>query len=586
MLITFIIFLLLSNGLSFKKDASILYSRIAISILIYCLFSSVSSFFITYLSKGLALYGGLFNASSISHNFHILIFIISIIILQLTGFLPKKSKNTIITFFEFLSGKLQLNSLDKIARSIGKISEQFSIIEYPLILLFIICGAILLLSSNDLVSIFLSIELQSYALYLLCVLYRNSELATGSGLTYFLLGGLSSCFILLGIALIYINTGVTNLESFYIITSLSKDLVKSSDIFNWYDFEFITYSLLLVSVGLLFKISAAPFHFWSPDVYDGIPTVVTTFVALIAKLSILTLLLELIHHTCNVYMTDQLTWTYSLTLSSLLSLIIGTVLGLTQPRIKRMLAYSTISHLGFMLLALTIHSIESNQAFFFYIIQYTISNLNAFIILIAIGFSLFLYKTNITEYNKLVDKENSPIQLIGQLKGYYNINPIMALSFIITMFSFVGIPPLVGFFGKQMVLSAAMDSGYIFLTLIGIVASVISAVYYLNIVKTIFFDSPEYIGLINPNVKTNQLTTESATPSSAPKTSLIRSDRPEESQGKFKFAIPLFSAVEISLSNYLTITIAVLTLLLLAFIFSPEQLLILTNLLAVINFSI
>ncbi len=558
MLISSIILLLLSNGLSNKKDASIFYSRIGITILVYCILFSLASFFFTYLNKGLALYGGLFNASTVSHNFHILIFLVSMVILQLTGFLPRKSRDLIITFFDLLLGKTHKNTKEIIANSTGKISEQFSIIEYPLIILFIISGAILLLSSNDWVSVFLSIELQSYALYLLCVLYRNSELATGSGLTYFLLGGLSSCFILLGISLIYVNTGLTNLESFYIITSIWKDIVNTSDIFNWYAFDFITYSLLLVSVGLLFKISAAPFHFWSPDVYDGIPTIVTVYVTLIAKLSILTLLLELIHYTHNIYMTDKLTWIYSLTISCLLSLIIGTVLGLTQPRIKRMLAYSTISHLGFMLLALTIHSIESNQAFFFYIIQYTISNLNAFMILIAMGFYLFLYKTNNTEYDKLIDKDNSPIQLISQLKGYYYINPIMALSFAITMFSFVGIPPLVGFFGKQMVLSAAMDNGYTFLTLIGIITSVISAVYYLNIVKTIFFDRAEYIELAKPRVVISKVP---------------------------RLTVPLINTIEVTLSNYLTNTIAILTLLLLAFILTPEQLLILTNILAIINFS-
>lgn len=179
-------------------------------------------------------------------------------------------------------------------------------------------------------------------------------------------------------------------------------------------------------------------------------------------------------------------------MSSLFSLIIGTVVGLTQFRIKRLLAYSTISHVGFILLALGISSIESTQAFIFYLTQYTISNLNVFFILIAMGFSLYCYTSENKEHEELLDKNNSPIQLVNQLKGFFYINPLLALSLAITIFSFAGIPPLVGFFGKQMVLSAALDKGLIFLSLIAIITSVIGAIYYLSIVKEMFFSEPEY----------------------------------------------------------------------------------------------
>ena len=218
----------------------------------------------------------------------------------------------------------------------------------------------------------------------------------------------------------------------------------------------------------------------------------------------------------------------SLLFSSLLSLVIGTIVGLTQSRIKRLFAFSTISHLGFILLALSIHSVESTQAFIFYLMQYSISNLNAFMLIITIGYSLYSYvykentSSNNTSSNKnssnennmkdeeiknmseknrvetknesknLQDINNSPIQLINQLKGYYYINPVLSLSLAITLFSFAGIPPLIGFFGKQMVLSAAIDNGYIFMSLIAILTSVISAVYYLAVIKQIFFDKPDY----------------------------------------------------------------------------------------------
>lgn len=153
---------------------------------------------------------------------------------------------------------------------------------------------------------------------------------------------------------------------------------------------------------------------------------------------------------------------------------------------------STISHIGFLLLSLSICSVESLQAFLFYLTQYTISNLNAFFILIAIGFSLHFYKNSNKEDEELKDKKNSPIQLISQLRGYFFKNAFLSLSFAITIFSFAGIPPLIGFFGKQMVLSAALYKGYIFLSLVAIITSVIGAVYYLNIIKEMFFFLSEY----------------------------------------------------------------------------------------------
>ena len=452
-------------------------------------------------------------------------------------------------------------------------AEQFKIIEYPLIILFVISGAVFLVSTSDLVSIFLSIELQSYGLYILSTLYRNSELATSGGLTYFLLGGLSSCFILLGTSLLYTNSGSTSLDGIYVITSIS-DLVNEGgqDIgASAYTPYYINFAFLILSIGFLFKGSAAPFHFWSPDVYDAIPTIVTTFVAIVAKISIFIFLLELVHYTSNSLFSFQYSWTSSLLISSLLSLIIGSVVGLTQIRIKRLFAYSTISHVGFILLALSINSIESIQAFIFYLMQYSISNLNAFIILISIGYSLYYYINSTEEYKELEDKNNSPIQLISQLKGYFDINPYLALSLSITIFSFAGIPPLLGFFAKQMVLSAALDSGYIFITLIAILTSVISAVYYLNIIKQIFFDKSEYI--INPEVQ-NVLIQGSIVKSNVSK---LEGNVSEEKVS--------FNINSIVLSSTLTLTISILTLIILLFIFVPQEWLNLANILALILFN-
>jgi len=556
-----ILFILLSNAVTLRRDKSILFSRVAIIVLLYSSFIATNSLYITYLDRGIGLYGGLFHATSTTHIFQIFIFLISAAILQLTGFYPRR---VWVPEYSSIWKLFTYNFLYYRTKIVNKMGEQFQIIEYPLILLFIISGATFLVSTSDLVSIFLSIELQSYGLYLLSTLYRNSELATSGGLTYFLLGGLSSCFILLGTSLLYANSGTSNLDGIYVITSLS-DLSNDIDnkVLYWYKSYYLNFSLLILSVGFLFKVSAAPFHFWSPDVYDAIPTIVTTFVGIVAKISIFIFLLELVHYTNNSLFNFQFSWTSSLLVSSLLSLIIGTIVGLAQSRIKRLFAYSTISHVGFILLALSINSIESIQAFIFYLMQYSISNLNAFIILISIGFSFYCYVNDDKEFKELADKNNSPVQLISQLKGYFYINPVLALSLAITIFSFVGIPPLIGFFAKQMVLSAALDNGYVFITLVGILTSVISAVYYLNIIKQVFFDKPDY--KINPE--------------------LLNINLHGNITKNNVFERLTFKTDNIILSSSLTITISVLTLVVSLFIFFPQVWLSMANILALIIFN-
>jgi NADH-ubiquinone oxidoreductase chain 2 len=210
-------------------------------------------------------------------------------------------------------------------------------------------------------------------------------------------------------------------------------------------------------------------------------------------------------------------------------------------RIKRLLAYSTISHVGFILLALIAYSVESEKAFMFYIIQYIFTSLNSFMILIGIGFSLYLYFSNVLDNNSLSEKNNSPIQLISQLKGYFSINPVLALCLVVSMFSFVGLPPLAGFFGKLMVLTAALDNGKVVLVLTAVLTSVIGAVYYLNVIKNIYFDNTEY----------------------------------EKS----------YVFVNTSLSNAFSITLSFMLLLISLFILTPESIIGLTDLLAIHNYT-
>jgi NADH-ubiquinone oxidoreductase chain 2 len=215
----------------------------------------------------------------------------------------------------------------------------------------------------------------------------------------------------------------------------------------------------------------------------------------------------------------------------LLSLIIGSVVGLIQHRIKRLLAYSAISTTGFLLLALSINSIESIQSFLFYLLQYSLSNLNVFFILILIGY--YLLEIDRNSDRRLLDKNNSPLQLISQLKGFFDINPFLALSLTVGIFSSLAIPPTIGFFAKQTVLSAALQEGYYFLTLVGLLTSVVSAVYYLHIIKVLFFYNSD--NLVSKNQVLNAT---------------------------------FFS----SCSSSLTITISLLTLIIALFIFSPTEL--------------
>lgn len=563
MLITILVFLLLSNAVTTRQDKSILFGRIVIKGLILVIYLGLNNSFISPMEKGIGIYGGLFHVTTFTQSFNIFILLISGIILIINSFYTRKLYNTnFSSLWKLISSNVTYNNTKNLISN--KTSKQFRIIEYPLIIVFILCGALFLISTNDLISIFLSIELQSYGLYILSTLYRDSESATASGLTYFLLGGLSSCFILLGSALLYANSGTTSIENIYVITSLSE----ISTISIWYQPYYLHLSLIIMSVGFLFKVSAAPFHFWSPDVYDGIPTIVTTYVAIIAKISIFAFFLELVYYTEHAIF--NFSWKNILLLSSLLSLIVGSVLGLTQFRIKRLYAYSTINHVGFILLALSINSTESIQSYIFYILQYTLVNLNAFVILLTIGFSLYLYKENRSSQVSAINlkeskeesvvftnKDDSPIQLISQIKGYFFINPLIAISLGMTLFSFAGIPPIIGFFGKQMILSAALDSGYMFMALIAILTSVISAAYYLNIIKDMFFFKSEYTKIFS-----------------------ITGNPPYFSGGQNSN----FAKEYIVLSSSLTSLISILTLLLTLFICVPEEWFNLVNMLTLIIF--
>lgn len=504
MIFTSILILIVAIALpSFNKQISpILFTRISSIIFLYAGVLSLNALYIQSIGSGIGIYSGLFHVTFVSQ---------------------------LIEVFLLITGSLILIAWPLRASTVKNNNKTAT--EYSLIVLFTTLGASLLISSADLVSMYLSIELQSFGLYILATLYRDSESATSAGLKYFLLGGLSSCLILLGAGLIYSFTGLTNFESIY-------NLISVSDISNIN--QGLSLGLILIIVGFLFKIAAAPLHNWAPDVYDDSPTIVTIWLTIMPKISILILLLELqvqigftpnfegIAPTISLFSDSLLNQIGTSTLdiiknllliSSLLSLIIGTVVGLAQTKIKRLLAYSTISHLGFILLALAINTEQSIDSMIFYIIQYSLTNLNTFLIIIALG---YLIHNSISKLNN--GKEND-INLISELKGQFFSNPLLSLSLTVSLFSMAGMPPLIGFFSKQFVLYSALQSGYYFMAIVAILVSVISASYYLKIIRVLhsnpaeleLSDKTNTVLTENNNIITdsNKLTTESyLTPSS------------------------------------------------------------------------
>lgn len=499
----------------------VLLTRITSIILFYSGALAFNAFYIQSIGSGVGVYSGLFHVTTISQQLDIFLLIIGgLILIPRPGIIEyikvlttlQKTASGSSSSGSSETGKGNISSANLILRkgsNVTNVSTPSKIIytellsglgdKYSLIILFSTLGSSLLLSSSDLLSMYLSIELQSFGVYILATLFRESRLATSAGLKYFLLGGLSSCLILLGSGLVYFYTGLTNLESIYSIISISntQNITPSQGLQ-----EGLTLGLSLIIVGFLFKIAAAPLHSWAPDVYDDSPSIVTIWLTIMPKIAILIFLLDLFIgssttlpalHLLKTEIVGYDTLKNLLLISSLFSLIIGTVVGLAQSRIKRLLAYSTISHIGFLLLALSINSEQSIESFIFYIVQYSVTNLNTFLIILALGYLNFFNKFNSNKkgfrygvYSDSKNIENMDIRFITELTGQFMSNPILSLSLAICLFSMAGIPPLMGFFSKQMVLYSAIQSGYYFMSIVAIIVSVISASYYLKIVRVLF----------------------------------------------------------------------------------------------------
>jgi len=325
--------------------------------------------------------------------------------------------------------------------------------EYPLLLLFSVLGMFFMISSNDLMSFYLGLELQSLALYILASLDRDNLKSNESGIKYFVLSALSSGLLLYGCSLLYGFTGSTNFEEI----NLKMEFENTG----------ATFAMVFILVGLAFKVSAVPFHMWTPDVYEGSPSSVTSFFAVVPKVAGIAILIRFVQIPFE-QLVDQ--WKNILVFMALASMILGAVAAIGQTNIKRLIAYSSIGHIGYALAGISTGTVTGYSSSVVYISIYAIMNLGIF------G-CIFLMK-----------KDGKYCEDIKDLAGMSKQNPILAISFLIIMFSLAGIPPLAGFFAKFYVFMSVIESGMYTLAIVGLLTTVISAFYYLRIIKIIYFD--------------------------------------------------------------------------------------------------
>ncbi len=329
-------------------------------------------------------------------------------------------------------------------------------IEYPIIILASVLGMILMISSYDLIVFYLGLELQSLCLYILAAFRRDDQKSSESGLKYFILSAIATGLLLYGCSLIYGFTGSTNFQI------ISKNLNE----FN----TGAVFGIVFVIVGLAFKISAVPFHMWTPDVYEGSPTSVTIFFSLIPKIAALSVFIRFMY-VPFINVIEQ--WQMIIVLLSIASMILGAVAAIGQNNIKRLMAYSSIGHMGYALAGISTGTNTGIQSSIIYLIIYLLMNLGAF------GCIFMMKKENVYHEN------------ISDLSGLSKNNPLLALSFLIILFSLAGIPPLAGFFAKFYVFMAVIESKMYLLAIIGLLTTVVSAFYYLRIIKIIYFDKPK-----------------------------------------------------------------------------------------------
>ena len=383
----------------------------------------------------------------------------------------------VTTFFKavVLLGALSslLISLDHLER------ESINGFEFPLLLLLSTSSMLFLISAADFISMYLAIELQSLCFYVLAAFKRDSEFSTEAGLKYFLLGVFSSGLLLFGCSLVYGFTGTVEFsELSKIFASLANPLDTLNDVTtstsSWRGCEL---GMIFLIIGFLFKLTAAPFHMWAPDVYEGAPTAVTAFFSIVPKPALIVVLLRLLYQSFYDFLTE---WQTFLIFCSVASMVVGSFAGLAQHRIKRLLAFSSIGHVGYMLIAFCCGTAEGVQGVVIYLIIYIVVTINVFGVVMS-------PLRRASQPHQEVDRVKYTTDLAMLAKS----NPVLASTLTISVFSLAGIPPLAGFYGKAFLFWAAISSSQYLLALAGITASAISCFYYIRVVKIMYFEAPQ-----------------------------------------------------------------------------------------------
>ena len=329
--------------------------------------------------------------------------------------------------------------------------------EYPVLILLATLGMCLMVSARDLIAMYLALELQGLCLYVLAAFKRDSLRSSEAGLKYFVLGALSSGILLFGCSLLYGFAGATSFEA---LASAAGTMPESLG---------LLFGLVFVVTGLAFKCSAVPFHMWTPDVYEGAPTPVTAFLAGAAKLAAVGLILRFL---ADGFLPAATQWQQIIVVLSIASMILGAFAAIGQNNIKRLMAYSAIGHIGYMFAALVVATSEGVAGILLYLALYLVMNIGIFTAIL------------------IMQKQDSQVENISDLAGLHERNPVLALMLAILLFSLAGVPPLAGFFAKFYIFLAVVEAGFYPLAIIGVLASVVAAFYYLRIVKIMYFDAP------------------------------------------------------------------------------------------------
>ena len=329
--------------------------------------------------------------------------------------------------------------------------------EYPVLVLFAAVGTAMMVSAGDFLTLYIGLEMNSLAGYVLAAFLRSDDRSAEAGLKYFVLGALASGILLFGVSLLYGFTGSTSFDGVH--AALGGGLTMG-----------MTFGIVFVLAGIAFKISAVPFHMWTPDVYEGAPTPVTLFFATAPKVAAMGMLMRV---AIAAFGSVPGAWQQIVIFAAIASIVIGALGAIGQRNIKRLLAYSSINNVGFILVGLAIATPQGASGMLTYLAIYVVMTVASFVVVLL-----------------LRDAEGNPVEDLADVAGLSRTQPLLAAAMAIVMFSLAGIPPLFGFWGKFVVFKAAVDAGFMSLATIGIAASVIGAFYYIKVVKVMYFDEP------------------------------------------------------------------------------------------------